>query len=397
MQVVMPNRWLILSILTLARATMGFQFQSLAAVGPALTSESAISYTALGTLMGVYLLPGGFLAIPSGWLGKRFGDKRLVVIGLAMMTLGGAILAMSQVYQIMLAGRLMAGIGAVLLNVLVTKMVTDWFADSRIVTAMGVLIASWPLGISIALMIMAPLTETLGLALAFAIPAAVCALALVLVATVYTAPGSIKAKEKISNEAPIGGLSPLELKGALLSGCVWCFYNVALILPLSFGAEFLITKGISLASAGAIVSLTSLLIIPALPMGAWIADHLKKPTTIMVVSFVAIAGIIWMIPFASSFTLMFAILGLIFGPAGGLIMALPSQVLRNENRAVGMGIFFSVYYIGMGIFPAFAGYIRDVSADPAAPFWVAGLMIILAILALLGYRILLSTNPRTEQ
>lgn len=376
---------------------MGFQFQSLAAAGPALTSESAISYTALGTLMGVYLLPGGFLAIPSGWLGKRFGDKRLVVIGLAMMTLGGAVLATSQVYQIMLAGRLIAGIGAVLLNVLVTKMVTDWFAGSRIVTAMGVLIASWPLGISIALMIMAPLTEVLGLELAFAIPAAVCALALLLVAIVYTDPASIEAKKKISTEAPTGGLSPVELKGALLSGCVWCFYNIALILPLSFGAEFLITKGISLASAGAIVSLTSLLIIPALPIGAWIADHLKKPTTIMVVSFMAIAGIIWMIPFTSSYTVMFAILGLIFGPAGGLIMALPSQVLRNENRAVGMGIFFSVYYIGMGIFPAFAGYIRDVSADPAAPFWVAGSMIILAILALLGYRILLATHPRTEQ
>lgn len=393
----MPNRWLILSILTLARATMGFQFQSLAAVGPALTSESAISYTALGTLMGVYLLPGGFLAIPSGWLGKRFGDKRLVVIGLAMMTLGGAILAMSQVYQIMFVGRLMAGTGAVLLNVLVTKMVTDWFAGHRIVSAMGFLIASWPLGISIALMTMAPLTEVLGLELAFAIPAAVCALALLLVALVYTSPGSMDAKKKISIETSIGGLSPLELKGALLSGCVWCFYNVALILPLSFGAEFLITKGISLASAGAIVSLTSLLIIPALPMGAWIADNLRKPTTIMAVSFVAIAGIIWIIPLTSSYTVMFAILGLIFGPAGGLIMALPSQVLRNENRAVGMGIFFSVYYIGMGIFPAFAGYIRDVSADPAAPFWVAGLMIILAILALLGYRILLSTHPRTEQ
>ena len=72
---------------------MGFQFQSLAAVGPALTTETAISYTALGTLMGIYLLPGAFFAIPSGWLGKRFGDKWLVMAGLAMMIGGGALLA----------------------------------------------------------------------------------------------------------------------------------------------------------------------------------------------------------------------------------------------------------------------------------------------------------------
>ena len=108
----------------------------------------------------------------------------------------------------------------------------------------------------------------------------------------------------------------------------------------------------------------------------------------MVVSFIAIAAAIWVIPLTSSHGLMFAILGSIFGPAGGLIMALPTKVLRDENRAVGMGMFFTIYYIGLGIFPAIAGYIRDVSDDPAAPFWLAGAMIIAAMLALLGFRIL---------
>ena len=127
---------------------MGFQFQSVAAVGPVLTSNSHITYTELGALIGIYLLPGAFFAIPGGWLGKRFGDKRIVLIGLAMMTLGGALLSLSGIYEAMLLGRLVSGIGAVLLNVLVTKMVTDWFAEYRITTAMGILISSWPLGIA---------------------------------------------------------------------------------------------------------------------------------------------------------------------------------------------------------------------------------------------------------
>jgi MFS family permease len=47
-------------------------------------------------------------AIPGGWFGKRFGDKRVVLTGLAMMTVGGALLALSDVYEIMFAGRLIS-------------------------------------------------------------------------------------------------------------------------------------------------------------------------------------------------------------------------------------------------------------------------------------------------
>lgn len=393
----MPNRWLILCALTLARVTMGFQFQSLAAVGPVLTVETAISYAALGTLMGIYLLPGVFFSIPSGWLGKRFGDKRLVLIGLTMMTLGGALLTASQVYEVMFAGRLISGIGAVLLNVLVTKMVSDWFTDHRMVTAMSILISSWPLGIAIALVTIGPLSEAAGLAWAFAIPVAVCALALLLVAAVYVSPEDAAGKETSPDGKAAPGLTRFELWGVLLSGCVWCFYNVAFILPLSFGPEFLTSRVTSLAAAGAIVSLTSWLIIPALPVGGWVAERIGRPTAVMAISFIAIAMVIWTIPVTSSYILMFAVLGLIFGPAGGLIMAMPAQVLRKENRAVGMGIFFCIYYVGMGIFPTIAGYIRDITGNPAAPFWFAGLMILVGMLALIGFRTLVARNSRYSQ
>ena len=394
----MHSRWMILVVLTLARVSMGFQFQTLAAVGTALTAETAISYAALGTLMGVYLLPGAFLAIPGGWLAKHFGDKRVVLVGLVMMTAGGALLVLSSIYEVMLVGRLISGMGAVLLNVLVTKMVTDWFGSDRIVTAMGILISSWPLGIAIALLVMGPLAAVMGLAWAFAIPVVMCAMALLLVAMVYASPARvIQNPEVTTREKSVAGLSRFELWSVVLSGCVWCFYNVAFILPLSFGVEFLTAHGTGLGSAGAIVSLTSWLIIPALPMGGWFAEHIGRPVATMLVSFIAIAIVIWMIPLTSAYVVMFAILGVIFGPAGGLIMALPARVLRNENRAVGMGIFFTIYYIGMGIFPAIAGYTRDVSGNPAAPFWFAGIMILLAMLALLSFAVVVRKSHQEVQ
>ena len=383
----MKRLWQILAILTLARTAMGFQFQSVAAVGPVLTSGSIVSHAELGVLIGIYLLPGALFAIPGGWLGKRFGDKRVVLAGLAMMALGGVLLALSDAYEIMLIGRLVSGLGAVLLNVLITKMVTDWFAEHRIASAMGILISSWPLGIAIALLIMGPLENMVGLSLTFFVPVMLCAIAMVLIATIYANPPELVKTVAQPGESVAGKLSAYELRGVVLSGCIWCLYNIAFILPLSFGPEYLVSQGLSLTSAGAIVSLTSWLFIPALPLGALLAERIGRPVTTMVVIFIAIAFLLWMIPFTSSHIFIFIMLGIIFAPAGGLIMALPAQILRPENRAVGMGIFFTIYYLGMGIFPALAGTIRDISGNPAAPLFLAGIAILCALLALAGFRI----------
>lgn len=383
--------WVILFALTLARTAMGFQFQSVAAVGPLLTAEAAISYAALGTLMGFYLLPGAFVALPGGWLGRRFGDKRVVLAGLAMMTGGGALTVLSGIYEIMLTGRLIAGIGAVLLNVLLTKMVTDWFAGQRIVTAMAILISSWPLGIAIALVSLGPLGEAVGLEAAFALPVAVCAAALVLVAAVYKPPPGVEAGGATGRIH--GSLSRRELWGVVLAGVVWCFYNVAFIIPLSFGPEFLTARGMALAAAGAVTSLVSWLVIPALPLGGWLAERIGRPDATMAASFLAIAGLVWAIPFLPGSVLLFGLLGLAFGPAGGLIMALPSRILRPENRAVGMGLFFTVYYVGMGVCPAIAGLLRDLTGDPAAPLYFAGLSALGALAALAGFSRIRAATP----
>ena len=366
---------------------MGFQFQSIAAVGPVLTADSIVTHSELGILIGLYLLPGALFALPGGWLGKRFGDKAVVLVGLAMMTLGGVLLALSEAYETMFLGRLISGLGAVLFNVLVTKMVTDWFAEHRIATAMGILISSWPLGIAIALLIMGPLEGMIGLRLTFFIPVVLCAIALLLVALIYSAPPRSDESKAVPGERLPGRLTAYEFRGVVLGGCVWCFYNVAFILPLSFGPEYLITRGVELTAAGAIVSFTSWLFIPALPLGAWMAERIGHPFATLVVIFITIAMLIMIIPFTSSFSLIFIMLGIVFAPAGGLIMALPAQVLRPENRALGMGIFFTIYYVGMGIFPVIAGYALDLSGNPVAPLILAGVVILLAVVALMGFRL----------
>src|SRR5256885_5126449 len=142
----MANRWVALAIVFVTRTSMGYQFQSVASVGPLLVPELGLTWAQLGSLIGLYMLPGAFLALPGGMLGQRLGERRTVVASLALMIVGGIITAAAHGYAAALAGRVLAGVGAVLMNVLLAKMVADWFVGGGRSTAMAIMLTSWPVG-----------------------------------------------------------------------------------------------------------------------------------------------------------------------------------------------------------------------------------------------------------
>jgi predicted MFS family arabinose efflux permease len=110
-------RWRCLSALTVARAAIGFQFQSLAAVGPPMVEGSASTRPSSA---GSSLVPAARRRFRTAGrlLGRRFGDKRLVLVGLALMAIGGAGLALAGSFAAANVARFVSGVGAVILNVL---------------------------------------------------------------------------------------------------------------------------------------------------------------------------------------------------------------------------------------------------------------------------------------
>jgi predicted MFS family arabinose efflux permease len=69
-------------------------------------------------------------------------------------------------------------------------------------------------------------------------------------------------------------------------------------------------------------------------------------------------------------------------------MVLPVEGVRAENRAVGMGVYFTCYYVGMTIALPFAGLARDMTGDPAAPLWLAGAALLIALASLVVFRVI---------
>ncbi len=93
----------------------------------------------------------------------------------------------------------------------------------------------------------------------------------------------------------------------------------------------------------------------------------------MMTAFLIGAGAIaFMIPWVDAWLVMFVLFGLVAWTPAGPIVALPVVHLTTENRAAGMGIFFSYYYLGIGLFAPLAGWLRDVTGYPGAPLMFAG-------------------------
>src|SRR6202012_4212976 len=156
------------------------------------------------------------------------GDKRVVLFGLALMTAGGLAMALAptlewQAWGGQVAGRIVAGIGGVLLNVLMSKMVTDWFAGREIATAMAIFVNSWPAGIALCLFVLPALAAAKGIAAGLFLSVAFCALGFLLLAIFYRSPPNVLGATVAVASWP----DPAAVRAVVAAGCIWGLFNAA--------------------------------------------------------------------------------------------------------------------------------------------------------------------------
>ena len=369
-----PNRWIILIALFAARASVGFQYQLVASAAPHLRRELGIDIDQIGVLIGAYFITGLFLALPAGVIGARFGARATVLAGLALMTAGGLVAAFAAGWPVQLAARVVAGAGGVLVSVLMTKMVTDWFVGHETATAMGIFVNSWPIGLAIALLTVPTLADATGLRGVFLVSAALAACGFALVAFVYRDPPDLA--------APAPGAASVWPRGEglallVLAGLVWGWFNAGFAMTPAFGPAMLIEQGMGAVAAGSIVSIVLWLSILSVPAGGFLADRTGAPRAIIAGGSLAAAALVLYASGAAASALAFAALGLVVGLPAGPIMALPSLALKPAERAVGMGIFYTIFYLLMVLAPVAGGFIARASgsARPAFQFGAVGMAI----------------------
>ncbi len=337
----MSDRWLTLAVLFSVRTTMAFQFQSVAALGPLIQQDFGVTLADLGLSIGLYLAPGLALALPSGAIGRRYGDKPAVAAGLLLMLCGSAIMTIAASWNVQLIGRFLSGVGGVLLNVLMSKMVTDRFTGKEIATAMAIFVNSWPFGIALALVVLPFFGTTFGVAAAFLLTTGLIAAGLIILAAFYQTPADVSAAPT-SRGTPVGRA----LAAVILAGSIWGLYNAGLGMVFGFGPTMLVERGWLLVTASSTTSLVLWLLVISIPFGGLLADRSGRPDMVLVAGCVGFCVFLLLASRTEAVLLNYIAIGLIGGLSAGPIMSLPARVLDPGTRAMGMGVStrFSIFW-----------------------------------------------------
>ena len=376
----MRNRWVILAVLFVVRLTMAFQFQSVAAVAPLLGTQFGVSLADIGILIGLYFTPGVALALPGGAVGQRFGDKTTVLGALILMLIGNLAMALSDSWSGQIAGRLVAGAGGVLLNVQMTKMVADWFAGKEIATAMAIFVNSWPAGIALSLLTLPSIGTAYGVRAVYFAVAALIGFGLVLLAAAYEPPA-----KSVAIAAASARLDRNAVIAVVAAGLIWGLYNVGFAVIFSFGPSMLVERGWSIAAAGSTISIVLWLAVASVPLGGFLADRTRRPEFILVAGCVLFAMLMIALPRSGAVVLTVIALGLACGQPAGPILSLPARVLQPGTRAIGMGVFYTVYYAAMMLGPVVGGACAKWAGSAAAAFDFGAAMILACPMLLLGF------------
>ena len=366
------RRWTLVAAVSLARVAFGFQFQTVASLGPELLQRFGLGYAELGGLIGLYMASGIPVALPGGLLGRRYGEWRVVGGGLALMAVGGLGCALSATPAGIGAGRAVAGAGAVMLVVMQGKMIGDRFTGPAFLPVMGLVVGAFPVGVGLAGLVHGPAVEALGWPGLFLAGAGIAAAALVLFAL-----GSERGRPVPSGTAwalP----PPRECWLVAVAGVMWTAYNAGYYGFLSYMPSFLASRGHPPGMLALVLTVATWSNLPATVLGGVLAARYGNRPVFLAgtaAGILAVAG-----PAMLDVPLLW---GLLFGTVAsihaGVIIGIGTLSASPENRAVGMGLFYTLYYAGGAFLPAMCGRAADLVGDPAGALVAAATLSAVAI------------------
>jgi predicted MFS family arabinose efflux permease len=346
-------------------------------VAPLLGNQFGVSIADIGLLIGLYFAPGILLALPGGAIGQKFGDKQTALGALLLMLSGSLAMALATSWGVQICGRLVAGAGGVVLSVQLTKMLTDWFAGREIATAMAILVNSWPAGIAVSLLTLPVIGTRWGVDAVHLAVAAFTACGIALIALLYRAP-----IDHAAASTTAARLDRNTVLAVITAGLIWGLFNIGFAIIFSFGPSMLVERGWTIAAAGSAISIVLWIAVFSVPFGGFLADRTGRPQTILVAAALVFAMLMILLPRTSAVVLTVAALGLICGQPAGPIMSLPARVLQPATRAIGMGLFFTVFYAAMMLGPFVGGSLAKWTGTAATAFDFGAAMVLLCPLLL---------------
>lgn len=366
------------------RFALGALFQAPGAAGPVLVPTFGMDWTAFGTLVGLFWFPGLVLVYPLGLAARRLGDRFGVLLGLALLTAGALVSVAPGGEALLYLGRLLMGVGTVLVILFLTKMMQDRFQGADLFLAMSVYVLGWPIGIAAAQAVLPALAVSHGWQLPFLVAAVAGGIAFVALAAVSRPVPRAPAPPPGS-----GRLTRREVRLMCLAGACWASVNGTYMVLVTFAPPLLVERGLSVAEAGFATSLMSWVNIIAVPAGALIAQRAALVRPMALGGITAAAILAALLPFADTGLAapILAAHGLLYALPITVFSALPALAVPPERRAQGLGVYFVWFYAGCTGFPAMAGWLADRAGTTVTVLFAAALLGLALVLFVLFRRL----------
>jgi predicted MFS family arabinose efflux permease len=364
--------------------------QILSPLLPAIRAQFGKSSSDMGYLFSGYSFCAGLSVLIWGPLSDAFGRKRGLLCGLAVFTAGSLISFVSTGFFMLLAGRIVAGMGASMLSLNSIAYAADFFPYENRGWAMGSILSSYFAALILGIPLGSWLADAFGWKTVFGVIGGIAlSLFFISYSLIPTGPGAYKRPVK-----PVGdyarqyvGFLRSQSSGAALfcsffasAGTMGFLYFLPSWLHDTFGISSSKTSLVFLASGTAALF--------ASPFAGSIADKIGKRTQFLYSS-AGLAVFLFVLPRTFWGMSLFAVLGIISLAAAfrqGPMEAVLTEIAGASSRGMFVALKNSFSQLGIGVASMLSGILFESSGYSAVCLLGSAFSLLAAVSMLFTFR-----------
>jgi MFS family permease len=379
------SRWWILFLVHLSVLAFALNLQMIPPLVPSLVTKISLSHTQVGVLMGLFTLPGIFLAIPGGRLSDAIGPRNVALWSLALLT-AGAFLMLPLHPGFLYAGRLCSGIGGAVLIVVAPQIIARSFHGRELGLAMGIFNTAVPIGTILAFNLLGFVAGRFGIPVVIMATAAFSLVAMGVFFLTYAEPEQAPAEATATGPEKLKGLG----SAIWLISLVWVLFNISILAYFTYSIDHFTGGGMDGPTARFVSSLPMLLSIFLTPLAGFAMHRYGLRWSLPLVG-CAIASVAIFLILTPDHTMIFVwslLLGIGISMVPPAVFTIVGEVVPPSRVGTGFGLMTTIFNLGIFFGIPLLGHVRELTSTYRFSFILMSIIMGMgAVMAALSMRL----------
>lgn len=139
------RKYPVLALSTVAFIAMGLSLFNYPAISVAVSDQLQLTYIQSGLITSAYGVAYALMQIPGGFIADRYGGSRALFVSMVIVAFAPLIFVFGGTFAAAVASRVIAGAGCGVVIPSAVRLLSNWFSERQLGTAMGVFGSGWGL------------------------------------------------------------------------------------------------------------------------------------------------------------------------------------------------------------------------------------------------------------